>query len=89
MNSPKVGFVSLGCPKALVDSERILTQLRTDGYEISPSYDNADVVVVSYGITSRVALRGIELAREKGINVGHVQMKIVWPLPEKLWSMEW
>jgi len=42
-----VGFVSLGCPKALVDSERILTQLRIDGYEISPSYDGADVVVVN------------------------------------------
>ncbi|MGE8518584.1 MAG: 30S ribosomal protein S12 methylthiotransferase RimO, partial [Alcaligenes nematophilus] len=41
------GFVSLGCPKALVDSERILTQLRTDGYQITPSYDNADVVVVN------------------------------------------
>lgn len=47
MNSPKVGFVSLGCPKALVDSERILTQLRTEGYAISPSYENADVVVVN------------------------------------------
>lgn len=45
--SPKVGFVSLGCPKALVDSERILTQLRTDGYEISPSYEGADIVVVN------------------------------------------
>lgn len=47
MSSPKVGFVSLGCPKALVDSERILTQLQTDGYEITPSYDGADVVVVN------------------------------------------
>lgn len=47
MASPKVGFVSLGCPKALVDSERILTQLRTEGYEISPDYDGADVVVVN------------------------------------------
>jgi len=44
---PKVGFVSLGCPKALVDSERILTQLRTDGYDISPDYAGADVVVVN------------------------------------------
>ena len=43
----KVGFVSLGCPKALVDSERILTQLRSEGYEIVPSYDQADVVVVN------------------------------------------
>ncbi|MER1967475.1 30S ribosomal protein S12 methylthiotransferase RimO [Castellaniella sp. GW247-6E4] len=45
--SPRVGFVSLGCPKALVDSERILTQLRTEGYEISPDYEGADVVVVN------------------------------------------
>ena len=44
---PKVGFVSLGCPKALVDSERILTQLRTDGYEVVPDYDSANVVVVN------------------------------------------
>ncbi|QGB46340.1 30S ribosomal protein S12 methylthiotransferase RimO [Bordetella parapertussis] len=47
MSSPKVGFVSLGCPKALVDSERILTQLRTEGYEVTPEYNDADVVVVN------------------------------------------
>lgn len=47
VSQPKVGFVSLGCPKALVDSERILTKLRSDGYEVSPSYDGADVVVVN------------------------------------------
>lgn len=46
-NAPRVGFVSLGCPKALVDSERILTRLRAEGYEISPNYDGADVVVVN------------------------------------------
>ncbi len=45
--NPKVGFVSLGCPKALVDSERILTQLRVEGYEIVPTYGAADVVVVN------------------------------------------
>ena len=45
--SPKVGFVSLGCPKALVDSERILTQLRVEGYDLVSSYDDADVVVVN------------------------------------------
>ncbi|MDH3288996.1 MAG: 30S ribosomal protein S12 methylthiotransferase RimO [Betaproteobacteria bacterium] len=44
---PKVGFVSLGCPKALVDSERILTQLRAEGYLISRTYDDADLVVVN------------------------------------------
>ena len=46
-DAPRVGFVSLGCPKALVDSERILTQLRAEGYLISPSYDGADLVVVN------------------------------------------
>jgi ribosomal protein S12 methylthiotransferase len=45
--SPKVGFVSLGCPKALVDSERILTQLRVEGYDVVGSYAAADVVVVN------------------------------------------
>jgi ribosomal protein S12 methylthiotransferase len=44
---PKVGFVSLGCPKALVDSERIITHLRSEGYQVAPSYDAADVVVVN------------------------------------------
>ncbi|OGI39785.1 MAG: ribosomal protein S12 methylthiotransferase [Candidatus Muproteobacteria bacterium RBG_16_62_13] len=44
---PTVGFVSLGCPKALVDSERILTQLRAEGYAVSPSYEGADLVVVN------------------------------------------
>src|SRR5881275_2997623 len=44
---PKVGFVSLGCPKALVDSEHILTRLRAEGYAIAPTYDGADLVVVN------------------------------------------
>ena len=43
----KVGFVSLGCPKNTVDSERILTQLRSEGYDIVPTYHDADVVVVN------------------------------------------
>ncbi|MBS0225477.1 MAG: 30S ribosomal protein S12 methylthiotransferase RimO [Proteobacteria bacterium] len=47
LSQPKVGFVSLGCPKALVDSERILTQLRVEGYDLVQSYDDADVVVVN------------------------------------------
>ncbi len=46
-DSRKVGFVSLGCPKALVDSERILTQLRTEGYSIEPDYEGADLVIVN------------------------------------------
>lgn len=45
--SPKVGFVSLGCPKALVDSERILTRLRAEGYEVAASYGAADLVLVN------------------------------------------
>ena len=45
--APKVGFVSLGCPKALVDSERILTQLRAEGYLVAPTYQDADLVVVN------------------------------------------
>ncbi len=46
-SSPKVGFVSLGCPKALVDSERILTQLKVEGYDVVPTYEDADLVVVN------------------------------------------
>ncbi|OWW22809.1 30S ribosomal protein S12 methylthiotransferase RimO, partial [Noviherbaspirillum denitrificans] len=45
--NPKVGFVSLGCPKALVDSEQILTQLRAEGYDTAKSYDGADLVIVN------------------------------------------
>ena len=45
--SPKVGFISLGCPKALVDSERILTELKSDGYDVVPTYDQADLVIVN------------------------------------------
>ena len=47
MQQPRIGFVSLGCPKNLVDSERILTELRTEGYDVVPSYDDADMVIVN------------------------------------------
>lgn len=47
MKTPNIGFISLGCPKALVDSERILTKLRSEGYNISPTYQDADLVVVN------------------------------------------
>ena len=46
-NQPTIGMVSLGCPKALVDSERILTRLRAEGYAISPDYTGADAVIVN------------------------------------------
>ena len=51
---PKVGFVSLGCPKALVDSERILTQLRSEGYAVSPTYAGADLVIPAEGVLNEV-----------------------------------
>jgi ribosomal protein S12 methylthiotransferase len=47
LSKKSIGFISLGCPKALVDSERILTQLKMDGYDIVPTYEGADVVVVN------------------------------------------
>ncbi|GAB6046751.1 30S ribosomal protein S12 methylthiotransferase RimO [Methyloparacoccus murrellii] len=47
MSAARIGFVSLGCPKALVDSERIMTQLRAEGYELVPTYRDADLVVVN------------------------------------------
>jgi len=48
MNTPhKIGFVSLGCPKATVDSEQVITQLKAEGYEIVPSYDEADMVIIN------------------------------------------
>ncbi|MGX2039119.1 30S ribosomal protein S12 methylthiotransferase RimO [Methylocaldum sp. MU1018] len=47
MKTPRIGFVSLGCPKALVDSERILTKLRAEGYSLVPTYKDADLVVVN------------------------------------------
>ena len=46
-DDPRIGFVSLGCPKALVDSERILSRLRAEGYSTSASYEKADLVVVN------------------------------------------
>ncbi|MBS3963664.1 MAG: 30S ribosomal protein S12 methylthiotransferase RimO [Methylomonas sp.] len=47
MSNPRVGFISLGCPKALVDSERILTRLRSEGYQVSPNYKDSDLVIVN------------------------------------------
>ncbi len=46
-NPPRIGFVSLGCPKATVDSEQIVTQLRAEGYQIVPDYDSADMVIIN------------------------------------------
>src|SRR5262245_3079626 len=47
VESPHIGFVSLGCPKALVDSERIMTRLRAEGYSFSATHENADLVIIN------------------------------------------
>ncbi len=69
----KVGFVSLGCPKALVDSERILTKLRSDGYEISPDYAGADVVVVNTcGFIDSAKEESLDAIKEAMVENGRV-----------------
>ncbi|ALG67343.1 30S ribosomal protein S12 methylthiotransferase RimO [Beggiatoa leptomitoformis] len=70
---PKVGFISLGCPKATVDSERILTQLRAEGYLITPSYEDADVVVVNTcGFIDEAVQESLEVIGEALSENGHV-----------------
>ncbi len=59
---PRIGFVSLGCPKALVDSERILTRLRAEGYEVAPSYEGADLVRQNWSIIRIPNTIGLGLA---------------------------
>ena len=62
-----VGFVSLGCPKALVDSERIITELKLRGYEIAPEYRDADLVVVNTcGFIEPARLESLAVIREMG-----------------------
>src|SRR5256712_6696210 len=71
--APKVGFISLGCPKALVDSEGILTRLRAEGYAISPSYDGADLVVVNTcGFIESVVQESLEAIGEALAENGRV-----------------
>ena len=60
--APRVGMVSLGCPKNLVDSELILTKLRSDGYAMSPDYAGADVVLVATGRRPNTGDLGLETA---------------------------
>jgi ribosomal protein S12 methylthiotransferase len=67
---PRVGFVSLGCPKATVDSERILTRLRAEGYQISPSYEEAELVIVN-------TCGFIDAAVEESIEAAHPQVLAV------------
>ncbi len=70
---PKVGFVSLGCPKNLVDSERILTKLRSDGYEVVPNYEGADIVVVNTcGFINAAVTESLETIGEALVENGKV-----------------
>jgi len=70
---PKVGIISLGCPKALVDSERILTKLGAEGYEISESYDDADVVLVNTcGFIDSARTESLEAVQEAMAENGKV-----------------
>jgi 2-oxoglutarate ferredoxin oxidoreductase subunit alpha len=77
--------MSPGCQAVLVN--RLVDKIRKRKDEIvhveEDGVEGAEVVVLSYGISTRVAYGGIDLARQKGIKVGHVSMKIVWPMPEK------
>ncbi len=71
--APKIGIISLGCPKALVDSERILTKLGAEGYEISDTYDDADVVLVNTcGFIDSARLESLEAIREAMAQNGRV-----------------
>src|SRR5437870_6914543 len=71
--APRVGFVSLGCPKALVDSERIITKLRAEGYELSADYAGADVVVVNTcGFLNSAKQESLDAIGEAVANNGRV-----------------
>ena len=71
--APQVGMISLGCPKALVDTEGILTQLRSEGYEIAPKYETADVVVVNTcGFIESAVEESLEAIGEAMQKQGHV-----------------
>jgi ribosomal protein S12 methylthiotransferase len=73
MNIPKIGFISLGCPKATVDSERILTQLRAEGYEIVPEYNDAQLVIVNTcGFIDEAVTESLETIQEAIEENGHV-----------------
>ena len=86
--APKVGLVSLGCPKALVDSERILTRLRAEGYEVSDSYDGADAVIVNTcGFLDSARAESLETKRPFAVSIpaycllpDHISMKR-WSMP--------
>ncbi len=65
-HAPKISFVSLGCPKALVDSERIVTRLRAEGYELTKTHEGADVVIVNVGLKSEAVIPVEQFKNERG-----------------------
>ena len=84
--APKVGFVSLGCPKAGSDAERILTQLRAEGYEISSSYEGADLVVVNTcGFIDSAVQESLDAIGEALQKMAKWLSRVVWAL-KKMWS---
>ena len=83
--TPKVGFVSLGCPKAGSDAERILTQLRAEGYEISASYEDSDLVVVNTcGFIDSAVQESLDAIGEALQKNGKVLSLAVWA-QKKMW----
>ncbi|UZG99876.1 hypothetical protein OJ628_04410 [Salmonella enterica subsp. enterica] len=78
-HQPKIGFVSLGCPKNLVDSERILTELRTEGYDVVPRYDDADMVIVNTcGFIDSAVQESLEAIGEALNENGKVIVTAAW-----------
>ena len=83
--APKVSFVSLGCPKALVDSERIITRLRAEGYELARKHDGADIVIVNtcgfLDSAKQESLSAIGEAMPRGFRQDSEPGKVALPTP--------
>ncbi len=81
------GYPAMNAKAQQVLVNRLIDKIRTNVDKIirieEDGMDDADIVVVSYGISSRVAVRGVDLARERGLKVGHLRLITVWPFPEK------
>ena len=85
--APKIGLVSLGCPKALVDSERIVTQLRSEGYQIVGDYDGADAVVVNTcGFIDSAKQESLEAISEALVLTGRLSLLVVWVLMRLIYN---
>jgi hypothetical protein len=77
--TPRVGFISLGCPKALVDSEQIVTQLKAEGYDIAPTYDGADMVVVSTcGFIDAAVAESLDASAKRLLKTARSLSPVAW-----------